>query len=68
MKIKATNKQLIGRLENHNFSHALFYTKGEDKQIKKIVGALAETFGDGGGLDGNMALIVDRCIASIIPE
>lgn len=67
-KIKKENKNLLSRLENYKFKDALQYLSGEDDEIKDLVQALADTFGNVGWFFGTLETIVNAAVNSIKPE
>ncbi len=57
------NERLENRLYNYKFSQAMQYLDGESPEIKQLVKALDETFGDGSG--GNMSVIICNALENI---
>lgn len=66
--INKENVTLIGRLENYKFRSAQKYLEGENEEVKLIVNSLAVTFENCGWIDGNIGIIIDAAISSIIPK
>ena len=63
-KIISRNPGLNGCLANFDFGSALSCLDGESEEIKKLVKALSDTFGDA-GVSGNMYTIVCHALNDI---
>lgn len=60
------NEDLYSRLYNYKFEQAKQYLGGEPDEIKLLVNALADMFGDvGWGLDGSIGILVSFALSDI---
>jgi|ADurb_Cas_03_Slu_FD_contig_21_1334007_length_357_multi_3_in_0_out_0_1 hypothetical protein len=65
-KTHKLNEDLRSRLDNYKFQSATKYLEGEPEEVKRLVIALACTFGNPGwGVEGNMGLIVENALENI---
>ena len=62
------NEKLKNRLENWKFKDAQKFLGGEPDPVADIVDALANNFGNSGWLEGDMGLIIQAAIDSLIGE
>jgi len=58
-------EKLNSRLANYKFASALKYIEGESEDIKNLITALNNNFGDIGWFDGDMAIIVHHALKNI---
>ncbi len=66
---KGKDAALIGRLLNWKFNSALALVREDHPEtVSAVVKALAETFGNCGWFDGNMATIIQFTVSSLCPE
>ena len=66
--VRKENEKLISRLYNYKFSSAQKYLEGENEDVVEVVNALAETFDNCGWIEGNIATIIQACVANICPQ
>ena len=66
--VRKENEKLIRRLFNYKFRSAQKYLEGEDAEVVEVVNALADTFDNCGWIEGNMATIIQACVAKICPQ
>lgn len=63
--MKERNPLLYTRLSNWKFNSAMQYVEDESFQVKALVKALSEQFGNVGWFQGSMAIIIASALLSI---